>query len=108
VLAQDHIDRHEGCIGRVDVTFPSIAHQAWRVWFKSSLGDECYVDVLSTWKTQAIFLAHEHFRGLHNQDPMRGWWMDRWQRLACPAGHRLSLHTRPRLFYRKVRRWLSQ
>lgn len=108
MLVKDVIDRHEGCIGRVEPVFPSIEPQCWRVWFVSLDGQECYIDAPGFWDTGAISAAHKHFRGLHTYDPMRGWWMDRWQRLACPAGYRLPLRTRPRLFYRKVRRWLSQ
>lgn len=108
MFVKDVIDRHEGCIGRPEPVFPLIDQRCWRVWFTSVLGDECYVDCHAFWHVTAIQCAHTYFRGLHDHDPMRGWWLDRWQRLACPAGHRLPLHTRPRLLYRKVRRWLSR
>lgn len=82
----------------------------YRVWFCNASGDEIYVDVAAFWAPQAIADAHESFRALPGRDPMRGWWLDRWQLLCVPAGTdcppwRLRIRLRARRWRRRY--WLS-
>jgi hypothetical protein len=73
----------------------------WRVWFRSLSGTERYFDVeAGPFPADAIRKAHERFRAEPGKDPMRGWWMDRWQALIVPAGTK-----RPPLLFRLRWAW---